>query len=813
MTLGDEPTRWSSRSRRRPRPARSTLRETFGGRRPHPAQHARSTARWRITRRREGDVPVAGPEVSLVYDDDRFDWQTTRAATSSASTGTRATRPSASAPCDIGEEAVAETAALLGVTEDEPVDFFIYADQDVVLRRARPGHPRERRWPGQRRHPDPVRAHRARPRSTTRGSASSSPTSSSTSSSTRPSRTRTTSRRAGSTRAWRRTSARATTPSDRGDRRGRRGRDGPIIPLDGLGGQFPTTADGFFLAYAESVSAVDFLIRTHGQDALARAHRLVRRRPHRRRGVQAGHRPGRRRLRRRLAGRSRRRGAGPPGSAARPGRPAAGRLGRAGAASPRARRDERARADGHAGARHATGPEPSTSAARPLPVLVIGGLLVLAGVGLVVARRRRRTAPRRDRAGPAAGHPDLAIDPRPGPARPRLPRRRPARVGGPAGPLHDPGAVAARRDRQRAAGAAGPAQAGHPRPARRRSRTTEGAGEGSAAVVRELNDELEQARIAAGLIPLTGTGIVLQLEDSLDPVAPGCQRARLPGRRARPAHGRRRAVGGRGRGHRGQRRAHRAHDRDHRRRPVDPGQLGVPRAAVPGHRPRAARPVQPACRPRPASSTSSGPAPRATASASSSPSPRRVDVPAFAGTVTLRYARPQAADAAPSGRRRRPGRLTMHRRRNQLTIAAVAFVLGLLVVVQLRTQASGAAFAGLSSQDLTVLVANLNARNDQLRREASPTSQRELATLTANARPRRRLDRRAARRPAAGPAVRRPGSGDRSRASSSSSAARSTGPAVEDLLNELRNAGAEAIAIDGVRVVPGPGRRPARPAR
>jgi uncharacterized protein YlxW (UPF0749 family) len=29
------------------------------------------------------------------------------------------------------------------------------------------------------------------------------------------------------------------------------------------------------------------------------------------------------------------------------------------------------------------------------------------------------------------------------------------------------------------------------------------------------------------------------------------------------------------------------------------------------------------------------------------------------------------------------------------------------------------------------------------------------------------------------------------------------GPAVEDLINELRNAGAEAIAIDGVRLVAG----------
>jgi len=56
---------------------------------------------------------------------------------------------------------------------------------------------------------------------------------------------------------------------------------------------------------------------------------------------------------------------------------------------------------------------------------------------------------------------------------------------------------------------------------RERIQDTEGAGEGSAAVVKELNDQLQQARIAAGLIPLTGTGIVLQLEDSLEPVAPG----------------------------------------------------------------------------------------------------------------------------------------------------------------------------------------------------------------------------------------------------------------------------------------------------
>ena len=51
-------------------------------------------------------------------------------------------------------------------------------------------------------------------------------------------------------------------------------------------------------------------------------------------------------------------------------------------------------------------------------------------------------------------------------------------------------------------------------------RAIEGEGEGAADLVRQLNAQLEQARIAAGLIALTGTGLVLQLEDSRDPVPP-----------------------------------------------------------------------------------------------------------------------------------------------------------------------------------------------------------------------------------------------------------------------------------------------------
>ena len=55
---------------------------------------------------------------------------------------------------------------------------------------------------------------------------------------------------------------------------------------------------------------------------------------------------------------------------------------------------------------------------------------------------------------------------------------------------------------------------------RARIQAAEGAGEGSAALVSGLNDQLQAARVAAGLIPLTGSGIVLQLEDSLEPADP-----------------------------------------------------------------------------------------------------------------------------------------------------------------------------------------------------------------------------------------------------------------------------------------------------
>ncbi len=44
---------------------------------------------------------------------------------------------------------------------------------------------------------------------------------------------------------------------------------------------------------------------------------------------------------------------------------------------------------------------------------------------------------------------------------------------------------------------------------------------GNNALVTSLNDQLQQARIAAGLVDLQGPGVVVQLEDSTQPIPPG----------------------------------------------------------------------------------------------------------------------------------------------------------------------------------------------------------------------------------------------------------------------------------------------------
>ena len=143
----------------------------------------------------------------------------------------------------------------------------------------------------------------------------------------------------------------------------------------------------------------------------------------------------------------------------------------------------------------------------------------------------------------------------------------------------------------------------------------------------------------------------------------------------------------------------------------------------------------------------------------------------------------------------------MRRGRSQLALTAVAFVLGFLVVAQLRVQQAAPALAGVSAQDLTVLVANLNTRNDQLRTEIA-TLDDQLGELRGNqARGETSLDelRRdleevrafAGLERVAGPGVAVAVDGPISAGS------------VSEVLNELRTAGAEAIAINDVRIVPG----------
>ena len=139
--------------------------------------------------------------------------------------------------------------------------------------------------------------------------------------------------------------------------------------------------------------------------------------------------------------------------------------------------------------------------------------------------------------------------------------------------------------------------------------------------------------------------------------------------------------------------------------------------------------------------------------------------------------------------------------RSQLLVALVAFALGLLVVVQIRAQSGGDRLATLSAQDLTFLVANLNADNDRLRAEIAGL-QRQLETLelggtrgaTSVADIRSDLERIrvwAGLDPVAGDGITINVRGP------------IDAPSVEDVINELRNAGAEAIAVDDVRVVTG----------
>jgi uncharacterized protein YlxW (UPF0749 family) len=143
----------------------------------------------------------------------------------------------------------------------------------------------------------------------------------------------------------------------------------------------------------------------------------------------------------------------------------------------------------------------------------------------------------------------------------------------------------------------------------------------------------------------------------------------------------------------------------------------------------------------------------------------------------------------------------MRRTSSRIALTVVLFILGVLVVAQFRAQSAGQGLAALSVSELTELVANLTTRNNQLRSEiATLERQRQAVEGAVN-----RGDTSAVQiqtdlnrvlawsgaRAVSGPGVRVVVTGP------------VPGDAIEILLNELRNAGAEAVAIGDIRIVPG----------
>lgn len=146
--------------------------------------------------------------------------------------------------------------------------------------------------------------------------------------------------------------------------------------------------------------------------------------------------------------------------------------------------------------------------------------------------------------------------------------------------------------------------------------------------------------------------------------------------------------------------------------------------------------------------------------------------------------------------------LTASRRMStRFSVAVVAGLLGVLVVGQLRGQAGVPGLSALSATELTQLIANLTTRNEQLRTEISGLERQEANLTEARNRGETTVGELAsdlARIRAWAGLTDVTGQGIAITVSGPIG-----GDGIEELLNELRNAGAEAIAVDGVRVVAG----------
>jgi hypothetical protein len=223
------------------------------------------TARWRLVPADRTIEPTVGPPVTVTYADSRFAWKTlvgdivrVHWYEGSSAFGRRALA--------IGDKAVREASAFLGVTESEPIDFFIYADEPAFYDAVGPSTRENvvgtaiaeiRTMFGLIPPSDVATAEVARtvphelthlvfdtavrnpyhfpPRWLNEGVATYLTEGFS---------------------SWLRVSVEAAADAGR------------LMPLTAISVQFPSTYERFTLAYAESTSAVDYLVREKGTDAL-----------------------------------------------------------------------------------------------------------------------------------------------------------------------------------------------------------------------------------------------------------------------------------------------------------------------------------------------------------------------------------------------------------------------------------------------------------------------------------------------------------------------------------------------------------------
>jgi len=134
----------------------------------------------------------------------------------------------------------------------------------------------------------------------------------------------------------------------------------------------------------------------------------------------------------------------------------------------------------------------------------------------------------------------------------------------------------------------------------------------------------------------------------------------------------------------------------------------------------------------------------------------------------------------------------------QLSMTGVALLIGLLLVGQLRSQARPTEISSLSAQDLSTLIETLSNRNRELRsglsdvrgqlREYQLAEPQGQSALGVSREDLRRIAAFSGQTAVIGQGLSLRVNGELDPIS------------VNDLLNELRNAGAEAIAVDQIRI-------------